>query len=266
MSPRPEPPGMGIRDTGTHNVSRPAGTAPGLSQRALDLRELMDDPDCDPRLLAATLRRFGTINRLISGWGGVYRSHLRPHLAGLGRAARVLDLGSGGGDVSVRLAALARRDGLDVQWLGVDPDPRAHAAATAREQPNVQFRCTDSTTLVREGEIFDAVISNHVLHHLSRHDLRAFTDDSLALSAGPVLHGDIERSRTAYALYAVGITPFAPGTFLRTDGLRSIRRSYRAAELANSLEGWADAPTGAPAWRIEQPAAFRLLAVGDGRA
>lgn len=228
-----------------------------LSTRDTALLELMDDPDCDPTLLAATLRRFGTINRLISGWGTVYRTRLRPYLASLGRGARVLDLGCGGGDVAVRLAGLARADGFDVQWLGVDPDPRALAVATTRTSRDVSFRCTDSATLVAEGAVFDAVISNHVLHHLTPGELRAFTDDSLTLSAGPVLHGDIERGRTAYGLYAVGITPFAPGTFLRTDGLRSIRRSYRAAELATAL---------GTSWRVEQPAAFRLLAVGDGRA
>ncbi|MET0734122.1 MAG: methyltransferase domain-containing protein, partial [Microbacterium sp.] len=131
------------------------------------------------------------------------------------------------------------------------------AVAQTREGPGIRFRCADSTTLVAEGARFDAVVSNHVLHHLDQDELRWFTDDSLALSSGPVLHGDIERGRSAYALYAVGITPFATGTFLRTDGMRSIRRSYRAAELAAEL---------GDRWRVERPAPFRLLAVGDGSA
>jgi 2-polyprenyl-3-methyl-5-hydroxy-6-metoxy-1,4-benzoquinol methylase len=241
-----------------------------LRERDTELRELMDDPECDPARLAATLRRFGIVNRLVSGWGGVYRAHLRPHLAALQaalpagrppgaprRPARVLDLGCGGGDVIERLARLARRDGFDVEWLGVDPDPRAHAAASVRAGRDIAFRCTDSTTLRAEGDAFDVVLSNHVLHHLDADELRRFADDSLALSRGPVLHGDIRRGRGAYALYGVGITPLAPGTFLRTDGLRSIRRSYRPEELAHALGG---------SWRIETPAAFRLLAVGAGRA
>jgi 2-polyprenyl-3-methyl-5-hydroxy-6-metoxy-1,4-benzoquinol methylase len=232
-----------------------------LAVRDDALAELMDDPSCDAARLEATLRRFGTINRLVAGWGTVYRGWLRPHLAGLGRPARVLDIGSGGGDLVVRLAAAARRDGLDVAWTGIDPDPRAHAVAVARGPvPGVSFRSTDSAALVGEGEAYDAVLSNHVLHHLGD-GLTAFADESLALSRGTVLHSDIARSRRAYALYAVGITPFAPGTFLRTDGLRSIRRSYTRAELAAVLP---DAPGGT--WTVEAPAPFRLLAVGRGRA
>lgn len=239
-----------------------------LAVRDTALRELMDDPHCDPERLDATLRRFGTVNRLVSGWGQVYRRRLRPHLAALGRPARVLDLGSGGGDVVSRLAGLARRDGLHVEWLGVDPDPRALAVAARRSAPNVRFRCADSTTLLAEGATFDAVVSNHVLHHLTPDELHRFTAESLALSRGPVLHGDIARDRVAFGLYAVGITPLAPGTFLRTDGLRSIRRSYRADELQHALTG-ADrngAGRNGNGWRVESHPPFRLLAHATGHA
>lgn len=232
-----------------------------LAVRDDSLTELMDDPGCDPDRLRATLRRFGTINRLVSGWGVVYRSTLRPHLGALGRPARVLDIGSGGGDLLVRLAAAARRDGLEVAWTGIDPDARAHEVATVRgEIAGVRFRRADAATLVREGETYDAVVSNHVLHHLGPL-LPDFAEESLALSTGIVVHSDISRSRLAYGLYAVGITPFAPGTFLRTDGLRSIRRSFTAGELAAALDA------GQPGqWLVQTPVPFRIVAVGRGRA
>lgn len=98
------------------------------------------------------------------------------------------------------------------------------------------------------------MISNHVLHHLDARELPGFLADSVALSRGLVLHSDIARSRRAYAAYAVGITPLSPGSFLRTDGLRSIRRSWRPDELAARL------PEG---WRVERPTAFRLLAMRE---
>lgn len=230
-----------------------------LRERDRELEELMDDPDCDPRRLAATWQRFDTVNRLISGWGTIYERAIRPVLARTGGSARILDLGCGGGDVITRLAARARADGLDADWLGVDPDARAMPVARGREVPGVRFRTTDSATLRAEGERFDIVLSNHVLHHLTDTELQAFADDSLALSREVVLHADIERSRAAYALYAAGITPLAPGTFLRTDGLRSIRRSYRADELGAALPA-------ADGWTIRRPVPFRLVAVGRGRA
>ncbi len=229
----------------------------GLARRDTALTELMDDPHCDPRALAATYRRFGTVNRLVSAWGHVYRTRVRPELRALGRPARVLDLGCGGGDVVVRLAGLARRDGLDVEWVGADPDPRALDAARERSRPGVRFTAQGSRDLIAAGETFDLVLSNHVLHHLDAAELRTFAGDSLELARGSVLHADIARGRLAYGLYAVGIAPLATGTFLRIDGLRSIRRSYRAPELAAAL--------GSP-WQVSTPAPFRVLAVARGHA
>ncbi|MFJ4038460.1 methyltransferase domain-containing protein [Microbacterium sp. NPDC090007] len=217
----------------------------------------MDDPDCDPRALAATYRRFDLVNRLVSAWGHLYRTRVRPELRALGRPARVLDLGCGGGDVVVRLAALARRDGLEVEWVGADPDARALDAARRRSRPGVRFTAQGSADLLAAGDAFDLVLSNHVLHHLDAGALRCFAEDSRALSRGAVLHADIARGRLAYGLYAVGIAPLAAGTFLRVDGLRSIRRSYRAPELAAAL---------GPPWRVQTPAPFRVLAVARGRA
>lgn len=229
-----------------------------LRERDRGLTELMDDPDCDPVRLARTLRRFDTVNRFVSGWGTVYRRVLGPALRALDRPVRVLDLGCGGGDVTARLAALARADGIDATWVGADPDRRALPVARRFAGDGVTFVAADSTALLAAGERFDAVVSNHVLHHLDGPALTAFAADSLALSRGPVLHADIERGTLAYGLYAVGVTPLAPGTFLRTDGLRSIRRSFRADELHGEL-----APTGE--WTVSRPAPFRLLAIGRGR-
>ncbi len=225
----------------------------GLSARDEQLTELMDDPDCDPVRLRRTLQRFWAVNGAVSRWGRVYRTHLRPALARSGGPVRILDVGCGGGDVLRRLVRLARRDGLAVEGIGIDPDPRACEVASGGERGDgVSFRQARSDELVAEGEQFDAVVSNHLLHHLDTASLEGVLSDSEALASRVCVHSDIARSRLAYAAFAVGAAPLAPGTFLRVDGLRSIRRSYTRDELAARL------PRG---WVAEQPTAFRLLAV-----
>lgn len=228
-----------------------------LSERDEQLQELMDDPDCDPRRLDATLRRFRVVNRLVAGWATVYRTRLREILRSLDRPAHVLDLGSGAGDVIAHLARLAARDNLDVQWTGADPDPRAHQVAQTQRGRGIRFLCADAEALLEHGETFDVVLSNHVLHHLSAAELVQFAEASQQLCSSAVLHGDIARSRMAYGLFSLGIIPLAPGTFLRTDGLRSIRRSYQPRELSAAL---------GPEWEVTAPVPFRLVAEGPGRA
>ncbi|GAA3026874.1 methyltransferase domain-containing protein [Microbacterium dextranolyticum] len=226
----------------------------GLGRRDADLRELMDDPQCDPARLRRTLQRFDIVNRLVSGWGDVYRRHVRPLARERGGRLTVLDIGCGGGDVLRRLSAAAARDGISLEGVGIDPDARALEVARRRPVDGVTFRQAHSADLVAEGERggrqFDVVISNHLLHHLDDAQLRGLLADSASLSTALVVHSDISRSRLAYAAYAAGITPLAPGSFLRTDGLRSIRRSWTPGELAARL------PEG---WTVEHGGRFRLL-------
>jgi 2-polyprenyl-3-methyl-5-hydroxy-6-metoxy-1,4-benzoquinol methylase len=222
-----------------------------LSVRAVDLRELMDDPDCDAATLARTFRRFALVNAAVSGWRSVWRTHVAPALPPTGRA-RVLDLGCGGGDLARSLVRWARSDGFDLEVVGVDPDPRAIAAAERQTTAGVTFRTRSSGDLVAAGERFDVVVSNHVLHHLDDAERTGFLQDSAALAVSRSVHSDIRRSVSAYRLYAIAAPVVAAGTFILEDGLRSIRRSFTVPELAAAL------PSG---WRAEAASPHRVLAV-----
>ena len=221
-----------------------------MRRRAADAVELMDLPDCDARLLDNTYRQFGLVNRMVSGWRKLYIRELRPALEQSTAPARLLDIGSGGGVLACQLAEWARRDGLALRITGIDPDARADAFARRRPSvPGVEFRQAHSSDLVREGNSFDFVISNHVLHHLPAADLHQLLSDSAALASRKVLHNDLRRSPAAYALFWAAALPFRQ-SYIRADGLTSIRRSYTPAELS------AIAP---PGWKVEPGAAFHQV-------
>ncbi|WP_395245117.1 methyltransferase domain-containing protein [Agromyces sp. MMS24-K17] len=218
-----------------------------LAVRDADARELMDDPGCDPAMLARTYARFGLVNAFVSGQRTSYRHWIRPRRRLGSRGLRVLDVGTGGGDLPERLARWAAADGFDVEVVGIDPDERAISFARRRPPvPGVRFEQATTRELAERGERFDVVVSNHVLHHLDGRELGALLADSerLARPGGVVVHGDIERSRWGYAGFAAGTWPFRRnllrGCYIRPDGLTSIRRSHTARELAPVLPaGWA---------------------------
>ena len=214
-----------------------------MRQRAVGAVELMDQPDCDPQLLDNTYRQFGVINRALSGWRRLYLREVRPLLSRESGPATLLDIGSGGGDLAVMLAGWAARDLLDLSITGIDPDPRATAFARRRPpSPGVEFRQAHSSELVAEGRTYDFVISTHVLHHLSAHELQDLLADSEQLARRTALHNDIRRSPVAYGLFSAAALPFRH-SYIRKDGLTSIRRSYTAEELASSAPpGWVVEP------------------------
>ena len=225
----------------------------GLRERAAHAVEQMDLPGCDPARLERTYAQFAVVNRAVSGWRGIYRRQLRPYLRN-GTAATLLDRGSGGGDVPVLLSRWAARDGLQLHITAIDPDARASRFAAERHPAAaVTFRQATSAQLCAEGLSFDLVVSNHVLHHLAEDELPAFLGESATLCRGQVIHNDLRRSAAAYALFFAGSWPFT-GSYIRPDGLTSIRRSYTADELRAAVP---------PGWTVVPRAPFRNLLILD---
>ncbi len=247
-------------------AARPLPPGWPLARREPQLSEQMDRPDCDLGRLERTYAQFGVVNGLLSGWRRVYRRELRPLLK-RGEPRTLLDIGSGGGDVPRALAGWAAADGLSLEVTASDADPRALAYAS-RQPPllGLSFRQGLSHELLVEGLRYDFVTSNHLLHHLTPPELAGLLADSERLTRLKVVHNDIERHPLAYLGFWAGTAlvypgPFARGSFIRGDGLLSVRRSYVAAELR------AIAP---PGWTVRRQPPFRNLLVytppGDSRA
>jgi 2-polyprenyl-3-methyl-5-hydroxy-6-metoxy-1,4-benzoquinol methylase len=218
-----------------------------LRRRRTDLVELMDRPDCDPAALENTYRHFRKLNRMIAGWRRIYVRVIRPRLKE--GPATLVDIGCGGADVPAYLTSLAERDGLDLTATGIDPDPRA--IRHARRNTSLEILQSDSGSLAMSGRGFDFVISNHVMHHLDQEALTDLFRDSERLAGCAAIHNDILRDDMGLAGFSLLGLAF-PGSFIRPDGLMSIRRSYTRAELRDRL------PEG---WRAESLVPYRLLAV-----
>lgn len=235
------------------------GHTSGFHARAWSLQEQMDDPNCDASVLKRTYEQFGTLNRLVSAWRRAYVQHVRPALqSGAERygTARLVDVGCGGGDVTARLHGWAVRDGIATEAVGIDPDGRALAFARERWRGSSVhgFQGWVSDALGRVPPA-DVVVSNHVLHHLPPDELLSFLAGCRRLSRGRVLHSDLVRSRLSHAGFSLLGLAFR-GSFVREDGLTSIRRSFTRDELQAEV---------GTAGRVVAVAPFRLWLLQDGQ-
>ncbi len=209
-----------------------------LTRRATHLREFMDDPHCDQKLLYNTYRQFASVNRLVSRWQTVYRRFIKPKLSPE-RTTTLLDIGFGGGDVPLLVDRLAKADDLKLSITGIETDPRALEYASRMAWPeSITLKHASTTELVRQRRRYDLVISNHLLHHLDENELRQLTSEAQQLANRRIVFNDIHRGDLAWMAFTL-TRPFYRNSFITADGLRSIRRSYTTGELKALLpEDW----------------------------
>ncbi len=230
---------------------------PNLTHRDPHWPEHMDDPHCDLPKLHRTYAQFGAVNAFVSGWRAVYLRELRPLLS-RSRVFTLLDIGCGGGDVPLKLLRWAARDGFALDITAIDADSRAidyaQARNQARNQPRLRFRSALSSDLVLEGQKFDFVISNHLLHHLRTPELLGVLRDSEELCRIKAVHSDLERAGLAYVAFKLLATPLFRASFIVEDGLSSIRRSFKPAELRGLVPRH---------WRVQRQVPFHTLLTLD---
>lgn len=211
-----------------------------LSERNADLVEFMDRDDCDLELLENTYQQFSVINSLISGWKGIYQKEIKPLLR-KGEITTLLDIGFGGGDIPQKLSKWAKEDGYKLQLTAIETDERAvqYVEKSGQKSESVSFRHCASGDLVEEGRIYDIVISNHLIHHLSDAELLRLLQEAEQLARQKVIFSDIERSDIGFALFSGIAEVLFRNSYIVKDGRISIRRSFTQAELASLVpENW----------------------------
>jgi 2-polyprenyl-3-methyl-5-hydroxy-6-metoxy-1,4-benzoquinol methylase len=225
-----------------------------LRRRDAQADEMLDRADCDLRTACTTYRQFGRINAVASRFRHVYRCWMRPQMRPEpARRYTLLDIGFGGGDIALALARWAAADGLTLEVTGIDVNPRAlDYAATLQKPPNIVFRQATPGDLLADGERFDFVVSNHLLHHLDDGALPGVLETAARLARRCAVMMDTRRSDAAYVLFAALAPVFLRGSYHRHDGLASLRRAYTASELRRM------APAG---WQLQRLIPFRLALI-----
>jgi ubiquinone/menaquinone biosynthesis C-methylase UbiE len=223
---------------------------PDLRHRATE-PELLDEgvPEAEALKSLRDLRR---VNRWLGGRRALRRT-LRPFLR---PGARLLDVGCGSADLP---AWLAGRDpkpglvvGLDRQLLHVRQAPAVIRAVVG-----------DVRALPFPARSFDVVTASLFLHHFDAEEAPEVLRGLFTLARGALVVNDLHRAHVPW-LFARAVFPFAFESRVSVeDGLLSIRRAFRPAELREAFRS-----AGLPRVTVRRSFPYRLVAVArrDGSA
>lgn len=195
--------------------------------------ELMDQPGLDATVHRHALRGLQRVNWM-SRTARVLWQPLRELAARNGnRPLRILDVASGAGDVAVRLARRAERDGVPLVCDGCDINPvaieHAQAVAAQRGVKGIRFFRHDVLHDPLPGN-YDAVTCTLFLHHLEREDAILLLSRMAAATKSLVLVDDLRRTAFGYLLARVGGQILSRSPIVHYDGPASVAAAFTPAE------------------------------------
>ena len=202
-----------------------------VAQRRLQ-PELMDQPDLEAHRHRQALRGLARIN-FWSRSSNILWKPLCELQRNTGRALRVLDIATGGGDVVCRLARMALRADVQLEFAGCDVSPVAveHARANAQlADVKVDFFVADVLDEPLPSG-FDVVMCSLFLHHLTEQQAVDLMKEMSAKAGSMILINDLLRSRTGLWLAQIGTRILSHSPIVHVDGPRSVEGAFNREEV-----------------------------------
>jgi len=194
--------------------------------------ELMDDPnlrDSELEKVLIGLRRLNFISQTTNALFHLVLNVSPPK----DRPLRVLDLGSGGGEVLCDLVKRLSRKGYVVHATGTDINAysvdRSKRYAQSKNL-DVSFHQLDAIAALKTIE-FDLVTSVLFLHHLQEEDIFEVLRLIKQKAGVGLAMIDLERSISNYILVNLATSLVSNSKILKQDGLQSVQSALTILEL-----------------------------------
>jgi SAM-dependent methyltransferase len=193
--------------------------------------EEMDRLDISPERHLHALRGLARLNRWSRSAAVLWPLLARKARTDRTRPFKILDVASGGGDVTVSLARKADKTGLPMHFAGCDLSPRAVAyAQNAADAAATTARFFVHDVLAEPLPTgFDAVICSLFLHHLSESDAVGLLR-RMAAAAPLVLVNDLRRGLTSLTLVRLATRLLSRSDIVHNDGVRSVEGAFTPRE------------------------------------
>jgi hypothetical protein len=204
-------------------------------RRLTGTAELLDGPLDDEPALVGNLRDLARINRLTGGTRLSERA-----IAALGPATTILDVGTGGADIPMRLLARARAAGRPLAIRATDSRDEVLAAARLARPAidrvaDLELATADGRGLPDGDASVDIAHASLVLHHLEPDEAVAFLRELRRVSRRGIVVNDLVRGRLAYLGAWLLTRTLTRGRYTRHDAPLSVRRAYSVDELIELL-------------------------------
>ena len=194
-----------------------------------DAVELLDGGSLSLPEIEQNLADLARLNRLPGGTSASVEGIRR--LIGRGSDGRILDVGTGRGDMPL---AFAQR-GWGTTGLDINPDVLLVAGRETRAQPLVEIVPGDARSLPFDDDSFDVAHASLFVHHFGPAEVVAILGELRRVARRGVVINDLRRGLVPLLATGASVLAFGRSRVTWSDGLASARRSYTLAELDELL-------------------------------
>jgi 2-polyprenyl-3-methyl-5-hydroxy-6-metoxy-1,4-benzoquinol methylase len=229
-----------------------------LPPRSAQLELLDADEIAEPDLQGNLddLRRLNGI--MGSRWLVVREVEALWQRAGRPSRVRILDIGTGAGDMLLALRRWGHRQGITLTIVGLDTHRGTlrYAAVALHRAPEVTLVRANGLYLPCREQAFDIVLCSTMFHHLQPPQAIALLRSTAAAARCGVIVNDLLRSRLHYYGARLLLPLLTHNRLTRHDGPLSVLRAYTLAEIRAMAEaaGWHTA-------RVRVALGYRFLLV-----
>ena len=149
---------------------------------------------------------------------------------------KILDIGAGGGGLLKAIYGWSRRHKIEVELWGLDIEEdflKATESHLRKQSIPVKLIHGDACDLKNiEQDSFDIVVSNYMVHHIrNASKVASFLSEVHRIAHKGWLIVDLNRRSYGPIFMGVGGFLFAAPAYVKSDGIKSVRRAYRASEI-----------------------------------
>ena len=195
-------------------------------------KEMMDLPGQPMQLLEEDLRNLRVINRYLGASRTVLRGLRRLVKEQKIRRFSLLDVGTGSGDIPVRIVQWARSEGVNTHVVGLEPEPvtASVAAIQTRAVPEISVVRGDAMLPPFPSSSFDFVLASQLLHHFSEEHIVGLLRIWAGVARKAVIVSDLVRHPIAYHGIRILTRLSTRNVMTRMDAPLSVQRAFTLTE------------------------------------
>lgn len=215
-------------------------------------KEQLDDFTISNSELTTILNQLSFINKLFGTNSSIINGVKQ--LLSPNQNINILDLGSGGGDVTNALSSWALKYNFNLKIKGIDANQNSvNIANTKYRSENLSFECQNISDLNIQDEL---ITSSNFIYHLTDDELVEFLKKSIIKTNHGIVFCELERSKIAVLLFNIFCRLLFMHKIIRKDGITAIKRAFTYHELKKIVE-----KAGIKNYQLKRVPLFRLQLV-----